>query len=149
MLESLLRILRIRMSATRYVLSSMLLHLSIPKACHLLCYSMIIMSLMIKTSLLRHVFKSPNEKRYHIHSLQGYDNCRSTFASGKRVGWHIDVQKPTFLFPENIMSTDGVLMVKCSYLKLLEFAFWIYFKMTPSRIAWSAFRSPWALKSFN
>ncbi|KAG6546751.1 hypothetical protein Mapa_011940 [Marchantia paleacea] len=35
----------------------------------------------------------------------------STFASGNRVGWHIDVQKPTFLFPENIMTTDGVLMV--------------------------------------
>lgn len=36
---------------------------------------------------------------------------RFAFATRKRVGWHLDIQRPTFLFPVNEMDPDGMLMV--------------------------------------
>ncbi|KAL2613042.1 hypothetical protein R1flu_024734 [Riccia fluitans] len=42
---------------------------------------------------------------------ESHSTTRSTDTSKKRIRWHIDVQKPTFLFPENNMVKDGVLMV--------------------------------------
>ncbi|CAM6098991.1 unnamed protein product [Calypogeia fissa] len=48
-----------------------------------------------------------------LESIAGHTRAKAefSFATRKRVGWHLDMQRPTFLFPENDVDPEGMLMI--------------------------------------